>query len=224
MNPDGYARASRRLNRGFTGRRTNARSVDLNRNFPYPNGVKPKNMLAGSKRKISPNYLGPYPLSEPESMALDKFVKKHKFFVAVNFHTTGSFFVFPWGFKPDATPHKEYFERMGAVFNEHQNKSKYTVQQSSEWYQTVGDLDDWLYARYGVLSLTVEVAKKDKRLLNPIRAINPFWWYNPTNIEEWIDNDRDATMLAIEKAFELTGGQPLPERKFDWVLPEGYVD
>ncbi len=220
MNPDGYRAASRHLGHGFTMRRTNTREVDLNRNFPYPEGVKPKSFLAGSHHKISANYMGPYPLSEPETRALDNFVKKHNFFVAVNFHTTGSFFVYPWGFAGDEAPHKELYEKMGKTFNKHQQFHKYTVQQSFKWYQTVGDLDDWLYGRYGALSVTVEVAKPGWRLLNPIRLINPFWWYNPLKIDKWVENDRDATLRAIQKAYELTGGQPLPPRDFEWKMPE----
>jgi len=219
-NPDGYARASKRLNRGFTGRRTNAHSVDLNRNFPYPKGIEPKNSVAGSHSKLSPNYLGPHPLSEPESRALDEFVAKHRFFVAIGFHTTGSHFVYPWACHGEVCKHKQFFESMGKAFNEHQKMHKYKVHQAHDWYQRVGDLDDWLYGRYGILSVTVEVAKPGKRLINPIRLINPFWWYNPLKIEDWIENDRDATMRAIEKAFELTGGNPLPEQKIEWRLPQ----
>lgn len=222
MNPDGYARASRRLDRGFTSRRTNADGVDLNRNFPYPAGVKPKNSMAGSSSKLSPNYHGPFPLSAPENIALDKLAQWHKFFVAINFHTTGGHFLFPWGYKTGTCPNQDYFQEMGKAFNERQNKCKYVVQPAIEWYQTVGDLDDWLYGRYGALSVTVEVARNDIRLANPIRFVNPFWWYNPTKIEDWIENDRDAAMSSIEAAFELTKGIPLPPQDITWVLPEGY--
>jgi len=216
LNPDGYGVASRHLGRGFTSRRTNSREVDLNRNFPYPEGVKSRGLLAGSHHKISPNYMGPHPLSEPETRALDGLLEKHDFFAAVNFHTTGGFFVYPWGFSEEDAPHEEMYEKMGETFNQYQEFHKYKVQQSFEWYQTVGDLDDWLYGRYGALSVTVEVAKPGWRLLNPLRLINPFWWANPIDIEKWVENDRDAALHAIQKAYELTGGRPLPPQNFRW--------
>jgi len=216
LNPDGYARASDRLDRGFTTRRTNADEVDLNRNFPYPKGIKPEGMMAGSHCKLSPNYMGAHPLSEPETKALDDFVSRHRFFTAINFHTTGGHFVYPWGYMKDPCPDKGLFDAMGKALNEHQNLKKYKVHQAFDWYQTVGDADDWFYGKYGVLSVTVEVAKKGRRLLNPIRFINPFWWYNPTHIEDWVGNDRDAVLYAIEKALELTGGEPRPPQQIKW--------
>lgn len=217
LNPDGFEIAMRHLANGFTARRTNANDVDLNRNFPYPAGVKRKGYRAGSKAKMMPTYMGTNPLSEPETRAIALFAKEHNFFVAINLHTTGGLFLYPYAYKPDSPPDKELFVAMGKSFTEHQLKYLYKVRQSYEWYQTVGDLNDWLYINHGVLSVTIELARPDKRLLNPLRAYNPFWWYNPVNIFQWIENDRDAIIYSIETALQLTGGVPRPVQKEEWV-------
>ncbi len=64
LNPDGYK----------TNTRFNAKGIDLNRNFPYN----------WSKESEEPS--GPSPLSEPESLALYKFILKYCPAIIVNLH------------------------------------------------------------------------------------------------------------------------------------------
>ena len=220
LNPDGFSDACRHAAHGFTARRKNADRVDMNRNFPYPSGVKSKGIMSGSKMKIHPNYKGPYPLSEPETKALAAFAEKHRFFVAINFHTTGGHFIYPYGYGREEPKDLDLYKKMGKSLNDHQSKKKYKVHQAFKWYQTVGNLDDYLYRRYGALSVTVELARYGTRLLNPLRGYNLFWWYNPVNIQEWVNNDRDAALYAIETAFELTGGKPQPPQPTNWRMPD----
>ncbi len=216
INPDGYYRADLHLDWGYTRARDNARHVDLNRNWPYPQGVKVRDFRAGSDFMWSPHYWGPEPFSEPETRAVEKFIGNHEFFTAVNIHTTGGHFTFPWSFKEENTPHHDVFLAMGESLNEHQKMCKYRVRQSYEWYQIVGALNDWLYGRHGVLSVTVEVARIETKDIHPLRVMNPFWWYNPEDVQPWIENDCDAILHAIETACKKTDCRPVRPRQMNW--------
>jgi len=66
VNPDGTA----------DDRRTNANGVDLNRNFPYRWGTSPRGAT----------WSGPGPLSEPESVALRRLVRRIDPALVVSFH------------------------------------------------------------------------------------------------------------------------------------------
>ena len=73
LNPDGYARTVARDGAGKLAElRTNARGVDLNRNFPLPPGRKrPRIPGTGTSRAGRSTFRGAAPLSEPETAALD---------------------------------------------------------------------------------------------------------------------------------------------------------
>jgi protein MpaA len=71
VNPDGVRRDIRQ----------NGRGVDLNRNFPYR--WRPSS-------PASAEYSGPRPLSEPESWAVARLAKRHRFDVSIWYHQ-------PWG-------------------------------------------------------------------------------------------------------------------------------
>lgn len=65
--------------------KANARGVDLNVNFPARWGSGADNVSAPAPQ----NYVGPYPLSEPESRALARFTEKVRPDAAVSYHTKG---------------------------------------------------------------------------------------------------------------------------------------
>lgn len=82
VNPDGYDECVRR-NSGS--KKTNARGVDLNRNFPFK--------YWGSKKKKKGNgYPGPHPASEPETQAIMALIAAHDFTLAVDVHSRGRLF------------------------------------------------------------------------------------------------------------------------------------
>jgi predicted deacylase len=225
MNPDGYFRADKHLRYNFTMARDNANHVDLNRNWPYAKEAVMDEargrIIGGSGFKYHPNYRGPHPLSEPENIALDNLVKEHDFFVVFDLHTVGGHFSYAWSYTGKPSPHKEIYDAMGEDMIKHQHKCKYNVHQSYDWYQIVGASKDWFYGRYGILAITIEVGRSsefDKKAIGPIRIFNPFYHSNPVRIQEWIDNDRDALLHAIDTGFNLTGGKPLPAQDMEWVL------
>ncbi len=224
QNPDGYAAAEKHLKTGFTMRRDNENHVDLNRNWPYPDTAEIDSargrMLGGSNFKYSPNYRGPYPLSEPENAAMNEFVAGRDFFLNIDFHTTGGRFSYVWSYKADPPEHEDVFKAMGEALTSRQGTAKYQVHQSYEWYQIIGSSKDWYYGRHGILAATIEVGQGLRKKAG-IYGLNPFYWYNDRDVDVWIENDRDATLHAIETAYEMTGGEPAAPRDFEWVLPPG---
>jgi protein MpaA len=77
VNPDGIARSGR----------NNARSVNLNRNFPTFNWTSDTTVSGGSVEKGAG---GPSPLSEPESKALANFTLNLRPRFIVTYHSSGS--------------------------------------------------------------------------------------------------------------------------------------
>jgi len=223
MNPDGYNTASKHLDLGFTMARDNKNRVDLNRNWPQAAGAAVDSArgvaLGGSNFKYNPNYRGPYPLSEPENVALDAYVRDNRFFIAFDLHTVGGRFSYPWSYKQAPAPDKEIYEAVGHEMTSHQPYHRYQVHQSYSWYQIVGASKDWFYGKYGTLAITIElgITREFDRKKMGLRVLNPFYRSNPVDIGLWIENDRDALIHAIEKAHELTGGKPRPPLDMEWI-------
>jgi predicted deacylase len=183
VNPDALHANSERLASGRRAyQRCNARGVDLNRNFPRQRDSMPMNPLGGSRWRFSPHYVGPHALSEPESRALRDVAEEVRPRVSVGFHSFGELLVYPWAFTSEANPRREAYERAGRAFNTGLRDASYRVMQATEWYSTVGDLDDWLDAELGTLAFTVEVSRPMRYLSNLRRASNPFAWLNPVEV------------------------------------------
>lgn len=184
VNPDAFADNCRLLRAGRRAyRRCNARGVDLNRNFPPMERGMPLGLLGGSRWSLSPHYVGPHPLSEPETRALRDIALDVRPSVSVAFHSFGELVLYPWAFTARPNPRRARYERAGRAFVGALGGVSYRVMQATEWYRTVGDMDDWLDAELGTLAFTVEVSRPMRRLSNLRRATNPFAWSNPVEIE-----------------------------------------
>jgi g-D-glutamyl-meso-diaminopimelate peptidase len=88
VNPDGVNMV---LTRQVTGDwKANTRGVDLNSNYPagWEQARKIKNAL-GYDKPGSRGYVGPYPLSEPESKAMADFTREMRFGITLSLHTQG---------------------------------------------------------------------------------------------------------------------------------------
>lgn len=210
LNPDGYHRViSTGGSGGEIGGRKNANGVDLNRNYPLAPGAHSRHPLAGSRNPKSNYYMGPSELSEPETQAIARLAEAHPFYVAINGHSVSGKFLYPHCYTKKDAVHTEQMVRVGLAFEARQKKP-YPVQKSYSWYPTLGDMDDFLYMRHGVLSNTVEHATLGGTL--PYFLLHPrlFWLMNPPDPEPWVENDRDAVIAAIAEAFAITGGKPMP--------------
>ncbi|HZU83923.1 MAG TPA: M14 family metallopeptidase [Polyangiaceae bacterium] len=184
VNPDALDDNCARIRAGRRAyRRCNARGVDLNRNFPRLRDRLPLNPLGGSRWRRATHYVGPHPLSEPETSALRDVVDELRPRVSVGFHSFGELLLYPWAFTARPNPRRGHYERAGRAFVRALRGATYRVMQATQWYSTVGDLDDWLDAAYGTLAFTVEVSRPMLRLSNLRRASNPFAWANPVDVE-----------------------------------------
>jgi hypothetical protein len=183
VNPDALADNCRRLLAGRRAfRRCNARGVDLNRNFPRQTREIPTNLFGGSRWSFSPHYIGPHAISEPETQVLHDIAHEIRPRVSVGFHSFGELLLYPWAFTAKPNPRRGRYERAGRAFVGGLGDSRYRVMQATEWYRTVGDMDDWLDAEFGTFAFTVEVSRPMRYLSNLRRATNPFAWSNPVEL------------------------------------------
>lgn len=134
INPDGVA----------SGTRTNARGVNLNRNFPTDNWVKDINDTDGSHKGGG----GSKPLSEPEARALANLTTSLRPRLLVSFHAIGSLVVGdPGGYSAG------YAARYASMVG-YRNA---TGQGGTFDYDITGAYEDWTYAKQGIPSMVVEL-------------------------------------------------------------------
>lgn len=150
-NPDGRARAELGY---LTGRnedlffRTNARGVDLNRNFPFHHGAT--NARRGSA--------GPLPASEPETRAFVDYWEANLPRVFADVHSEGRKVLIPFGHTTDAPKDdaglRLIAEGIGA-------RNGYRAASSSRFTKggTSGTSKDWMYGVHDVPSFTLEVGR-----------------------------------------------------------------
>lgn len=225
MNPDGMARASaQQADHGVTWFvRKNDNKVDLNRNYPYPADA-PERLKdsAGSPKQVSETYRGPEPFSEPESRAVDAFVAQHHFVLSLGYHTSGGLILYCPGTFPDSLPDTGLMHEIALAYQAKQF-DKYQVEPAIDLYPTIGALDDYLYHRYGILALTVEVGAhtSETALTSRYGRLSPiFWVYNVTELDQEKANNVPGALTMIAAAVrihqhpELRQWQPPAEK---WV-------
>jgi len=227
LNPDGYFKTVELYRKGeLKGHRKNANQVDLNRNFLLPKPRTLKIDWAGSPKKDNANYHGPYPLSEPESQAVKAFLDHHPVFASINFHSVQGV-LFPARCSTRQRNCTAMHQKMGKAFIAHQKKVKYLYVRWPAWIDTyTGEMEDMQYHFYGTLAIDIELGKAGRNRTaarhelgdqigpsNPLVYGSGFWTFNPINLDFWVDNDRDAVLYALEEAYKLTNGKPIPREK-----------
>lgn len=145
---------------------TDSRGADLNRNFEFLWGC----CNGSSDRHCDITYRGPAPASEPETQAIQNYVRSiypdqredalsspapaDASGVFIDLHSYGELVLWPWGFTYDAPPNHEALRTLGrkfAYFN------GYTPEQSIELYPTDGTTDDFAYGELGIAGYTFEL-------------------------------------------------------------------
>ncbi len=132
-----------------SGWKANIRGVDLNLNYPagWENAKKIK--YAEGYTKPGPrDYVGPYPLSEPESQAMANFTKENTFKLTISYHTQGE--VIYWKYLNYQPSHSYEIAQKFAM------ASGYAVEETPI-YSGYAGYKDWFIQTYNRPGYTIEV-------------------------------------------------------------------
>ncbi len=176
-NPDGRKRAEtgiswrKNTNQNFCGPGGNRRGVDLNRNFTF--SWNSTNGVGSSGNACSATYRGPSAGSEPETQALEGYVRSlwpdrrgprrndaapaNTSGIHIDIHSFSELVLWPWGDVNSAAPNGTALQTLGrkfAFFN------GYSPQQSIGLYPTDGTTDSVSYGELGVPAYTFELGTR----------------------------------------------------------------
>ncbi|MFZ9889496.1 MAG: M14 family metallopeptidase [Myxococcota bacterium] len=200
-NPDGYARVYRQGGRGnLRELRTNARGVDLNRNFPPPQGALLGSWPgAGSRRPGTRTYRGEAPLSEPESRALAAFLDENTFVGSVSLHSYMGTLI-----TPRLPSRQEYgaYDELCAVFRAHQRRWRYRRFASRRFDTFTGELEDYQHHHHRTWATCVEVFPLLESWRQHRRAPSLFWRFNPRDPQLFVHNDVPAIIAFFRMCVE----------------------
>ncbi len=164
FNPDGHEVQQRR----------NANNVDLNRDYGYMWGGE------GSS---------PYPYSQPETQAMYAFSQQHNFTLSLSYHTYGEVVNYIWNWAPDPPPDSA---QIVEISEHYASYNGYWVTEGYQWYQTLGDLNDYSYGIDSDIDWTIELANE---------FIPPY-----SQIPGIFEENRQAMLDFVERAGQGIGG------------------
>lgn len=173
-NPDGRKRAETGLswrkntNQAYCGATSNSRGADLNRNFTHSWNSTGGTGSSGSQ--CNDTYRGPAPASEPETQAIEAYVRTlwpdsrgpnvgdaapaTTSGIHLDIHSYSQLVLWPWGDRSSAAPNGTALQTLGRKFAYFNN---YTPQQSVGLYPTDGTSDAISYGELGVAAFTFEL-------------------------------------------------------------------
>jgi hypothetical protein len=201
LNPDAYARVWERAGQGTLAElRPNARGVDLNRNFPLPAGRRRARLPgAGSTRPGASTYVGPEPLSEPETAALDALLREQRFAAVTSGHSfMGS--LIP-AHVEEGAPFTAY-RSLCRAFAAAQPRTRYRRLSSRRLDTFTGELEDFVHHQHGAWAVCVETFSLWASLRQHSRAPSLFWRFNPREPQPWVDNDVPGIAAFLHAALD----------------------
>lgn len=202
INPDGYARTHARGGLGALPElRHNDNGVDLNRNWPLPEGERRLPLPgAGSPRPGDSTYRGPHPLSEPETASLDRLLAEQDFCASANLHSfMGT--LFPARVR-DPLSFQRYRELCRAL-SDAQPHARYRRLASRLLDTFTGEQEDHQHHQRRCWSICVESFPLAASYAQHLRAPSLFWRFNPRDPAPWVANDVPAIVAFLLAGLEL---------------------
>lgn len=157
LNADGHAvvergfagdRGGNTMQRKSTSGGTPANGVDLNRNFEWHWGG-----AGASSSPRSETYRGPSAASEPETQAIQQYVREHKPGMFIDWHSYSKLNMFPWGDSREPTKDHQAFKAIAEKFT---TWNGYSPMPSINLYPTTGTTNDHAYGADDVPAFAIE--------------------------------------------------------------------
>lgn len=195
VNPDGYLSVQADLEaKRWRFTRRNGRGVDLNRNFATH--------FDGRARLLEPFFAqGPEPWSEPETRALRDLadsVRPQRF---VSMHSFGGYFLYPYTGNRRPPPDEPLYQRVGRQMQDLQPRYRYRVVRIGKLPKVMwarGSEIDWFRDRFGAMSFLFEVSRGGLEARAPLRALDPFCWFNPRDVAGEVGNAVPAAFHVLD--------------------------
>ena len=128
--------------------------VDPNRNYPAKRGIDEEGACNSFS---SGTYRGPYALSEPENLAVDRLQRRVPFRANINWHSAGQLLLTPVSYTTDYyPPDSTLFDAITGTDGD-EAVFPYRSQHSSDLYESNGDTIDNAYMNYGIIGWTPEM-------------------------------------------------------------------
>ena len=163
MNPDGHVVSSR----------YNAHGIDLNRNFPVPDGS-----IGNDNTWVI----------EPETQQFMDYGFAHNFVISENAHAGALVVNYPWDYTYALTPDDEAIILLSEEYSYYNlpmwNGDWYHgITNGAQWYRTWGCLQDWSYHETGCIDVTIEISDSFQP---PSSWLDGMWDDNRESFMHWM--------------------------------------
>jgi carboxypeptidase T len=169
-----------RKNRHIEGRTD---GIDLNRNFDGHwnfQGVPSTPTLDSYRRELedpqSEIYSGKAPFSEPETQAVDNFLRTRNLTIMMDLHSYGNMVIWPPGYTNAPIAGTPLFKKVGKVLT---SKNGYRGGTSMELlYPTCGTTKDWAYDHHNAVAFTMEIGGDGDGFRPAFSRVEKMWTEN----------------------------------------------